>query len=464
MERPEPIREEYGAQYATGLASIFASKSDNYGISNTVSDMKKAGLKTKIFLRQDERILRFVTIETDPPSLQNKEKLTSAPRRFALKYFLSDGTMEARLIKSTRKNLDDANVLLKRCQLPKNWREVQNTFAAPIYYTEQDMVCGNVIDCYGRFILIVDCDPETKAISEELGIEQHELPIPQPESPKVAQIIPKLGEDFLPIGSEEDTLRNVYGTKPQPVDYKKIEENHHLALRARVRMVSPNHVDASRTFLLTYYLDTDYLQLFEEQRYNSGVIGGNFLKRGRYVNTLPPDSEMPRYFKPQDIFLGNVIGTGGAKFQIIEMDVASMKLCESKPQEFPLFDAFRIATSVLPRVIRLGQDLRSTLSGPRIDRQNAKWLSKDVLLSVLESLQITKGLNDQELLTLIRRVKDTDEEKYYYHELCDLFSHLGYVSTTGGRSSSVGRTVSRNGDNQLSFLKSLRGRRSQWRR
>jgi hypothetical protein len=99
--------------------------------------------------------------------------------------------------------------------------------------------------------------------------------------------------------------------------------------------------------MLSYYLEDDTLQVYEEVVRNSGVGGGNFLKRGCYMNELPLDSAEPRYFQPQDIYLGNIISLNGTDMRIIEMDNMSLRFCETYPDEFPMFDTFRIVGSLL---------------------------------------------------------------------------------------------------------------------
>jgi len=324
-------------------------------------------------------------------------------------------------------------------------------------------------------MLLIHCDEATRKTFQEIGIDQTEIKLPTAEEVRVKHPVPQRGDLFLPIGSEEDTLGTVYGMPKQTKDYKKLEEFHNKVLRARVRMVTDHHVDRTRVFLLSYFLEDDTLQLFEEQQYNGGVVGGNFLKRGRYVNTLPGDSDAPRNFRHSDIYLGNVFCCSGCEFQIVEMDGISLTICESYPELFPLFDAFKVALRILPKVQALSQDLRAFLTqragtGRRGSQpQPARWMTRETLLLALEATGITRDLNDQELLTLIRRVKDTVEEKYFYQELCDLFVHLQFVSNIaegkdGGRIRSALAGGRENNSEKEYFLRSLRGRKTQWRR
>ena len=74
------------------------------------------------------------------------------------------------------------------------------------------------------------------------------------------------------------------------------------------------------------------------------------MKRGQYINGLPPDSDEPRPFKPTDFYLGNVISINGYEMQITLMDDMTVQFCEEHPDEFPLFDAFSIMERLMEGV------------------------------------------------------------------------------------------------------------------
>eukprot|EP01041_Mallomonas_annulata_P008802 gene8802-18211_t len=475
--RPDQAREDLGAEFATGLMSTAPPKSEHHGTrSHDFNEKRISNNRARQFLNFDGRVLRFICVETKTPKGDmTQQKVNFTPKQYLLLFYLVDNTIETRLVKSARVNVNDQTVVMKKCQLPKNWRDVRNKFAEPIYYTYEDLKCGHVIDCYGRYLLLVTCDEGTKKLSEELGLIQRELTIQAPEKVTIQHPIPQLGDKFLAIGGEEDTLRNVYWA-PKMIIKKKIMDGRVKFIRARIKMITEHFVDRTRTFLLSFFLEDGTMQIFEEAKYNSGVTSGPFLKKGKYINTLPPEDTLgegggdaPRPFKATDIFLGNVFSTNGAKFQVIEMDSLSMRICEENPDDFPMFDAYRIAYSILHKVLKLPDNIRSILSSRRVDREGKKWLDKESFLRILEALHLTEHLNDQQLLSLMRRVKDSKDDKYYYHELCDLFSHLSYLESNGGssRPNLLRSALAGGRDDAIqkeAFLKSLRCRRVQWRR
>ena len=197
---------------------------------------------------------------------------------------------------------------------------------------------------------------------EEMGLEQFEVPVQEEIVDPIQHPIPMLGDGFLPIGRPEDTLATVYGMPKAIKSTKTVLKNQNRLLRARVRLLTHSKIDSSRSFQLSFYLEDNTLQVFEEVKRNSGIVGGNFLKRGRYTNTSPSNDEEPRYFVATDVFLGNIICVNGLEFQIIEMDNMSLLFCEAFPDEFPMFDTFKIVHTLVQKAIASRIDIRKEFS------------------------------------------------------------------------------------------------------
>ncbi len=104
------------------------------------------------------------------------------------------------------------------------------------------------------------------------------------------------------------------------------------------------------------------------------------------MNELPPNENAPRPFKPQDLFLGNVICLNGTMFQIIEIDNISLNFCESYPEEFPLSDTQRILTQLLQKCISNRVDLRSFFQSA--DSAGSGRMSRDDIISQLDAKQL----------------------------------------------------------------------------
>ncbi len=95
------------------------------------------------------------------------------------------------------------------------------------------------------------------------------------------------------------------------------------------------------------------------------------------------------------------------------------------------------------------------------------WIDQDSFIRTLDGLGLIEDLNDQELLTLMRRFKDGDT--YLYPEMCDLFSHVyhQHSSMTGSFTQPVQsphKRVSVDFTSLKTFLQTARGKQNQWRR
>ena len=339
---------------ATGGGSHFPERHDPNGSFRTRSadyDKKREALdKSYAFYNFDGRVLRFeAVLITDEKHATLADKILGNAKRYTVSYSLSDNSMDIRILKDKRSTYDEVVSLLKKAKLLKNWRDVQRG-KPPIYYQPADLICGNTIECYGRFLLLTDCDPFTRGMYEEMGIMQRKIPLITVEESKPQATVPVLGDGFLAIGSEEDTLATVPGMPKQTKDLSKVQRNQGRILRCKTNLVTEKTIDKGREFMVTYYLEDDSIQIYEEIVRNSGLAGGNFLKRGRYKNSLPTDSDVPRYFMPCDFYLGNVFCINGSEMRITEMDNMSLRFCESYPDEFPMFDTFQIVTNLLERV------------------------------------------------------------------------------------------------------------------
>ncbi len=331
LNRPEEIRKDAGAQFATGLGSQLPLVKTNFGTRSTDYLVTKEILeKTNKFLKHDGKVLRFQCVEVkspDPPYFphlvaENTEEdnffgTQSAPilasanvKRFALCYYLTTNSIELVVQKKQGEKKGNSqgepNLILKKSKLPRNWRDA-NRGRPPIFYETMDFQCGKVIDVFGRYFLLVNCDKATRQIYAELGVHQQDVPLIYTPEEKVEQPIPQLGDGFLPIGSNEDTLATVYGMPKAGKDIQKIQRNQNRLIRCKGVLLSNNAVDSSREFMITFFLEDDTIQVYEEVKRNSGIWGGNFLKRGRYLNDLPQDQDAPRYFIPADIYLGMLI-------------------------------------------------------------------------------------------------------------------------------------------------------------
>lgn len=479
LPRPKPPRRDLGAQYATNLGSQIPKVKAHFGTRSTdYSNVKEVLDKTTRFLKYEGHVLRFQCVEVKTrvppyfPELQEKAAqqgyyglVASADvKKFALSYYLSTCNIDLvvqKLPGQADTGQDEPKLVLKKSKLPINWRDAQRGRPAK-YFEAEHFKCGSVIDVYGRYFLLVSCDSFTRHVYQEMGSPQMEVKMISQPKPKIVQPIPQLGDGFLAIGSNEDTLATVYGMPKAGRDIEKIQRNQNRLLRCKAVLLSQNPIDCTREFMITFFLEDDTIAVYEEVKRNSGIWGGNFLKRGRYLNDLPSDSEAPRAFKPTDIYLGNVISFNGNDFQIQEMDNMSLEFAEHFPDEFPMMDTFKIIGDLMQQIVERRIDLRPAFRCA--DSKGKRYLEQQQFVTTLDALELTQELNDQEVLTLMRRFKDGD--MYLYEEMCDLISHV-YAknrSICEGPPSTKKKAVSMDQFNLQAFKQSARLRTIQWRR
>ena len=65
-------------------------------------------------------------------------------------------------------------------------------------------------------------------------------------------------------------------------DMRKFIAHSQDVLRFRAKPITDKASDASRTFIIAYYVGDDTIAVFEPPQRNSGTMGGKFLQRGTY--------------------------------------------------------------------------------------------------------------------------------------------------------------------------------------
>ena len=194
------------------------TKSRNY------DDRREQIDKTTKFLKYSGVNLNFQCVEilSENRTRGMTDALQGMGKQYCLTYSLCDDQIEIRLVRSNRSASDDPSLLLKKCRMPINWRDKGDVRKQLRYYGPEDLITGNVIDCFGRKILLLNCDQATrKYYQRNFGITQHEVVLEDPEEIVYENSIPQLGDGYLPIGGEADTLHTVYGHPKPAKDWQK---------------------------------------------------------------------------------------------------------------------------------------------------------------------------------------------------------------------------------------------------
>lgn len=441
-DRPQAMKPNYGAQYATGLGHgyEYAETKTPY-VNPDLKAIKESVIKTNKFFNLNGQLLRFQTIEVGSnhgaeylfPELRaqypelniaaNQPVASASAKRFVLTYDLSADTIELILQSGVAAGTTEAKLALKKSRIPKDWYEARRRpNVTPEYITPQDLRLGIILDLYGREFLLVNCDSFTKQYYARQGVKLRAVPLLQEKVDPVVHKYPAFGDGFLPIGSPEDTLGTVYGMPKPRRDERKAMRNQGRLLRCKAMLITDHPILKSRVFFITLNMEDDSVLVTEDNIRNSGIWTGTYLKRGRYMND---NCDPPRYFVSQDIFLGNVVILNGNEFRIVEMDNMSLIFCETYPDEFPMMNLQVIVVKVLSACNVRNIDFRHSAD---ISGKATTSVTQKEFVHKLNVMGLLDTLNDQEITTVLRRFKDESTGLHFYSELCDFMSHLNAMS------------------------------------
>jgi hypothetical protein len=308
-------------------------------------------LKLRQFLANDGHVLRFYALWDD------RARAFGDLRRFVLNYYLADDTMEVRETLSSNDGRDPFPSFVHRSQVPKEVLALSENdprfLSADHYYRPPDLKIGDTINVLNREFFLYDCDDFTRTwYKQNYGYTDDEMfriaPPPREARKTVTIQIPPPSL----IGSDEDTMRNVLSLHPKPAakDELKLIELMHDVLRFRARMITKNTVDASRMFMLTFYLSDDTIQIYEPPVRNSGIVAGKYLQRCRLKN---PDTG--EYYKAEDLEVGKIVTLNKQNFELLEATEYAMSYMEADPDTFGQSDLSQIIDKLRFAIKQTGQ-------------------------------------------------------------------------------------------------------------
>ncbi|XP_015271154.1 PREDICTED: EF-hand domain-containing protein 1 [Gekko japonicus] len=375
----------------------------------------------KQFLAFDKKVLRFYAIWDDTVNMFGES------RRFIIHYYLADDTVEVRECHERNNGRDPFPVLIKRQRLPKKTVEKTDTFPTCVleisdqevleWFTAKDFAVGNSITLLGRSFFIYDCDEFTRQFyRDKFGIDNFQ-PVDVKTRPleEVTQVIPP----YNGYGFIEDSLQNCFSLIPKPPkkDIIKMLENDRKVLRYAVMMESPNPEDRKRRFVLSYYLATDMMSIYEPPTRNSGIIAGKFLGKTR-VSKPGSSPDSPVYYGPTDLTIGAMVEVFGRRFVITDADMYVLNYMESNSGSFPADAVQAMRAHFAPRQAAAEAVKRLDQSEP--DQQELE----AAVAETQEHLQRHNFFPDGDMqAAFLQRDKDGTGllDKADFLELCDCF-------------------------------------------
>lgn len=279
-----------------------------------------------------------------------------------LNFYLADDTIEIREVQAEAGG-EPGFLFLKRSKLPKHFENLPqpgesanftvlnvlshrflldplNEKQTMTFYAEKDLSIGSTINCYGRDIVIIDCDDFTKEYyGKKYGINVF-TPLPMPKEHQPITVTPPKERELPPwngFGSYEDSAQNCVSVelKAPFKNFKKFlkYDRHGLdshILRFDAKMVSKIPENNERSFILSYYLADDTLAIFEVASRNSGFKTSQFLSRTKVF--LPGEklftSKSPPHYQPQHMFIGANLLINGFHFILVGADEYALRYME----------------------------------------------------------------------------------------------------------------------------------------
>jgi len=366
----------------------FAETHRNHGTA------KPELLKLRQFLANDGHVLRFYAL------WDNRDRPFGDLRRFVIHYYLSDDSMEVLEVRSNNDGRDPVPSFVKRGQIPKRVLSLQENdprfLPASNYYRPNDLRIGQYIDILGRSMLLFDCDAFTRQwYIDNMAYTKEEMEPIKIESDSTEKITQQTKFEPPPpslIGSDEDTLRSCMSLhpKPAPKDQVKLLTHQSDILRFKCHMVTRSAIDATRSFILTYYMADDTIQVFEPPQRNSGIVAGKWLQRTKLVN---PETGRP--FQASDFEVGKTVTINCSKFTLDEATEFAMSLMESNPDEFPAADLQKIVIGFQDAIKKKG------LKKEDLVDSKMRSIDSNELIQIFRKAGVT--IRKHEALTVLRR-------------------------------------------------------------
>ena len=369
----------------------------------------KAQDTLKNFLEYGTQCLSFTALWENPAELPAHNI-----RRFMLHYYLADDTIEIKEVYNANSGREPFPKFLSRRKCVKE----DGTNFEP-----SDFKCGEKVQINGRMLQLLTCNTFTRDFYTGIGIVQTNYPYTEPRK-QYPKMVPAPYNGF---GSEEDSLGSCYNLvlKPPKKDYHRQLTYADQIIKLRLLLQSHLPQDKDRVLLLSFHLEDETLSLYEPLRRNSGIPGGKFLERGRYINNetgkkfLTEDfrsalltAVSKRYSRASPGDTGDIIEILKRKYQVLSGDSFSM---EFYGIEKPIQEEVRVAQSLSEQFA--GVNLRSTFRSVDIHRFGT--LPTTVIMDTMTKL----GLNfEAGNLDNVLRLVSQSKTAVWYNDLCDVLS------------------------------------------
>uniref|UniRef100_A0A2S2P737 EF-hand domain-containing family member C2 n=1 Tax=Schizaphis graminum TaxID=13262 RepID=A0A2S2P737_SCHGA len=189
------------------------------------------------------------------------------------------------------------------------------------YYHCTDLFIGQVLNVYGRSVVLFSCDQCTKNFYKNVYKLETFNPIEAPKTMK------EIEEEMLNKKRVEIILKN----------YDEVLRKGLLKVGGAgmifgflIKMITDDPINRGRNFMLKYYLDDTEFAIYEYRETNSGMRGGMFRsKRG-----FSKDQNQADLFIFHQLAVGINISIDEFKFNITDIDDKTLQFMIDNPNEF----------------------------------------------------------------------------------------------------------------------------------
>ena len=250
--------------------------------------------KTIQYLSNDRKVCRFFA----------EARCYDPIRRFVILCYLSDDTIEIREEFSRNSGLDEISVWFRRGKLHSNGSPVLTSEDPNPPFDIRKLNVGSTVEVVHQTFFIIGTDPFTRKWFQDMF--EIELAI----------------EANIPTKTEAKAL-----VTPQPCDQTGTDSD--AVLRCSCRKLNGSLEEAGRGFIVSFFVRSNEVSIFEPNVRNSGIMGGRFLEKGRYMNKVTG-----KFMQASDMSYGSEFEILSHRFRVYEVDKKTQSYLDA-PQRSP---------------------------------------------------------------------------------------------------------------------------------
>ncbi len=362
-------------------------------------------------MKDDRKVLRFDC------AWDSRDRLYGTISKYTLHYFLKDDTIEILEKHERNSGSDSWPRLLNRAVIHKDEGQSKEV------YQWHDFYLGAEVKCYGRKLILLDCDNFTKEFYEAQGLDLGEaIEMNLPETPKPEYIPPPHTSG---IGSEEDSLESCKRLQPKAPrrDIKKLLEMDRKILRFAAVFADPIVDDRMRKFLINYYLADDTISVSEPPIRNSGINGGKFLKRGKYFN------DDGTFLSWKEFALGKEVLLLKHRFKLTDADEYTIKYLQNQhkiltPQVNISAIITKLTTKLKKEKFNLGKAFRI------VDVNHSGFIALSELKTLINHYFPSDELSTKDLVIIMRFFDSSGEGLISINEFVEKLNNTNLTLTS----------------------------------